>query len=1217
MANDIIDINVYETIETVSITVNPNLTTVNINQVTSSGGGTNLSTTQTASNFTINSDTGDDALVPLGNGTLAGATLNDYTTAEKNKLVDTYTKGEVDTKITGVYKVKGSVANYAALPSSGQVIGDVWNLLDTGGNYVWTGTTWDELGTTIDISGKANINSPTFTGIPLAPTATAGTNNTQIATTAFTTTAIAGKMNNPSLTASYIPKALTASTIGNSMLFDTGTYLGINVINTPVNDITLGRQNNKFIGIEQSDSYTQGRTLVVEAGRTINFAESASFISNGQTISSIETIAKDPYNVIWVLDHLGNNYYKPVGSNLFILSALSTAPLYNNRGNTMAFTSTNDLYLVSNNLLRQRVNNSGAWVNTGISCNFVAIDGNDVYIAVNGVDIYKKTNNTGSFVALGTIPYTYQGLMVHPITKDIYISTSSNILKLSGGTYTTVANVSAYSLFRSSTNDFYYANSSGIVFRQTNFNGAFVNLGAGTQVFGGSQFVEDELTNIFTPGSGTINILQLYAVGISNLQGGTLKLNAGTGKGTGASDIEMYTGQVLASGTDMQTSTLRAKIDNTGLMTLPSVTNALIIADTTGKAVATKEYVASVAGGVPYTGATTDVDLGLNDITATTLIKQGGTSSQILAADGSVITAGTNITITGGQISSVGGAGGGGSSVNYYLNGGTSQGTFGGSTYYEFSKTAVIGTGADFNINTNGYIASFITDVADPSLLLIPAGNWNLEFFFSSSSAGGSPSFYVELYKYDGTTFTSIASSSATPEGITNGTSIDAYFTPLAVPETILTVNDRLAIRVYVNASSKTITLHTQNGHLCEVITTFTAGLTALNGLQAQVQNFATGTSGTDFAINSSGSTHTFNLPTASASNRGALSSANWTTFNNKQDTLQSTVNIKSINGNSILGSGDLTISGTGISSLNGLTGATQTFSVLTNVTGSPSFSSTGTNHQLRLPNAAVNVDYGLVTNIGQSFGGTKTFQSNPEIPVPAGNSGPCIVLGSTGGGGATGTLSIGDTVTYPNGVEMQRVKGVTSNIQTQLNGKQPTLTAGNGINITSNTISTVDTSRAAYTMLANNTNASAIPTTQPFENLTNQVYSGTIVWTGGTAPSGTTDHTYSLSQIGNLVTLTINLAYGTASGGTVSSVTMELPSTAPTPALPSSVTTALDVVNYGAGMIISSKVLATTAAAFCALRLKSTSPNVFEIVISRVASTHRYAYATIQYFVQ
>jgi hypothetical protein len=47
--------------------------------------------------------------------------------------------------------------------------------------------------------------------------------------------------------------------------------------------------------------------------------------------------------------------------------------------------------------------------------------------------------------------------------------------------------------------------------------------------------------------------------------------------------------------------------------------------------------------------------------------------------------------------------------------------------------------------------------------------------------------------------------------------------------------------------------------------------LTALNGLTAQVQNFATGTSGTDFNISSASTTHTFNLPDASASNRGAV----------------------------------------------------------------------------------------------------------------------------------------------------------------------------------------------------------------------------------------------------------------------------------------------------------------------------------------------------------
>lgn len=40
------------------------------------------------------------------------------------------------------------------------------------------------------VSTKADLQSPEFTGTPSAPTATAGTNTTQIATTAFVSTAI-------------------------------------------------------------------------------------------------------------------------------------------------------------------------------------------------------------------------------------------------------------------------------------------------------------------------------------------------------------------------------------------------------------------------------------------------------------------------------------------------------------------------------------------------------------------------------------------------------------------------------------------------------------------------------------------------------------------------------------------------------------------------------------------------------------------------------------------------------------------------------------------------------------------------------------------------------------------------------------------------------------------------------------------------------------------
>ena len=312
--------------------------------------------------------------------------------------------------------------------------------------------------------------------------------------------------------------------------------------------------------------------------------------------------------------------------------------------------------------------------------------------------------------------------------------------------------------------------------------------------------------------------------------------------------------------------------------------DSIVSAAVTGTA--TKTLTLNQQDGGTITASWSDIDTGLTSV---------GVSmpSAFSVANSPLITNGT-IAITGagvasqyirgdGTLANFPTSGGGGASVSYYLNGSVSQGTIGGVAYKEMNSVPVIGAGTDFTINANGYIAQFITDVGDPNKLLIPAGNWNFEMFFSASSGGGSPSFYVELYKYDGTIFTLIASDSATPEGITNGTTIDLYTTALAVPQTTLTLTDRLAIRVYVTHSGRTITLHTENSHLCQVITTFSSGLTALNGLTSQVQYLAVGTTGTDFGISSATDTHTFNLPTASASNRGALSSADWTTFNSKE----------------------------------------------------------------------------------------------------------------------------------------------------------------------------------------------------------------------------------------------------------------------------------------------------------------------------------------------
>ena len=221
---------------------------------------------------------------------------------------------------------------------------------------------------------------------------------------------------------------------------------------------------------------------------------------------------------------------------------------------------------------------------------------------------------------------------------------------------------------------------------------------------------------------------------------------------------------------------------------------------------------------------------------------------------------------------------GGGSSVSYYLNGSVNQGTFGGSTYYQMSRNAIVGTGTNFSTSSDGLIAQFITDANDPDVVSIPSGNWNVEFFMNvSASSGALASFYVEIYKYNGSTFTLLATNVATPEQLTNTTTVDAYFTSVAMPLSAMAVTDRLAVRIFANVASKTVTLYTEDNRLCQIVTTFSNGLTSLNNLTDQSQYLTTGTSGTDFNIVSSGDTHTFNIPSASASNRGLITTGSQT----------------------------------------------------------------------------------------------------------------------------------------------------------------------------------------------------------------------------------------------------------------------------------------------------------------------------------------------------
>lgn len=84
-------------------------------------------------------------------GKMTSAQVDSKITAAKAGLA---TETYVNNKVSSVYKYKGSKDTYGSLPTTGNAVGDVWNVVDKNGqNFAWTGSAWDALGETIDLSG--------------------------------------------------------------------------------------------------------------------------------------------------------------------------------------------------------------------------------------------------------------------------------------------------------------------------------------------------------------------------------------------------------------------------------------------------------------------------------------------------------------------------------------------------------------------------------------------------------------------------------------------------------------------------------------------------------------------------------------------------------------------------------------------------------------------------------------------------------------------------------------------------------------------------------------------------------------------------------------------------------------------------------------------------------------------------------------------------------
>ena len=69
---------------------------------------------------------------------------------------------EAVAEIATVFVYKGSVATFNDLPTENNKVGDCWNVTDTGNNYAWNGTEWDNLAGITDLS--AYVTKETLSG---------------------------------------------------------------------------------------------------------------------------------------------------------------------------------------------------------------------------------------------------------------------------------------------------------------------------------------------------------------------------------------------------------------------------------------------------------------------------------------------------------------------------------------------------------------------------------------------------------------------------------------------------------------------------------------------------------------------------------------------------------------------------------------------------------------------------------------------------------------------------------------------------------------------------------------------------------------------------------------------------------------------------------------------------------------------------------------------
>lgn len=215
---------------------------------------------------------------------------------------------KINTAIGSVYRVKGSVANYEALPKDNVTIGDVYNLEDTGANYVATSTTpdWDKLSETVDLNGyltktdAASTYQPkgnyltsvpeeyvTETELTAKGYATTTQVNTKLDSSAYTATDVLSKVKTVDGVGSGLDADLLDGKQGNEYALKTEV-----ITEAPSDGKTYGRKNKQWSEIIASNQYLDLTTLFPSESGTLsdeNYQKIVNAVNKGIITARIET----------------------------------------------------------------------------------------------------------------------------------------------------------------------------------------------------------------------------------------------------------------------------------------------------------------------------------------------------------------------------------------------------------------------------------------------------------------------------------------------------------------------------------------------------------------------------------------------------------------------------------------------------------------------------------------------------------------------------------------------------------------------------------------------------------------------------------------------------------------------------------------------------------------------------------------------------------------